>query len=278
MSNYQIEYNGITTNQADSKIIVTAIRGLHNIEIRSASEYQTNTDGGFMYNQKYGFRIIEIDYGVVGDDVDDLYDQMELVASAFSKSLDTNLAITIETRTRTIDAYVIEMAPFEIEQGVIASGTVQLLCTNPFFRDTDSTVLNLTLQSPGGFDIPFDIPFDFVGGGGNPSGTITSNTDNGVDIVYELVAGANALVNPTIVVNGNTFGLNTTIPVGVTVTITDTLSSRTISASNGANYFQYLYGNRPTIVQGANPVSWNASTYSSTAQLNITYSQRYGSF
>jgi hypothetical protein len=283
MSSYSITFNGYTIDDTHEYLDINRISGLAGTDSRISQDNLTGLDGGVYYNGLQSPRIITIKCSIMAVDFETYFDSQGELARAFRTLPETQeLVITMPNGvTRSIQAFVSGTPQPSYGEGYTTTSecTIEFVCPNPNFTDSESIVETIYLADVQGFDIPFDITFDIAGGTGD---TVTIENEGDVD-VYPTIrfnGGGSTLINPTLTnqTTGQSLQINTTISNSNYVEIAFGRAGITVLYNGTTNYLQYLVGDLFQLIQGSNTLRFSASSYNASSNCQITHTNSYITF
>lgn len=275
---FKIEYNGLEMI-FDNGFIIQELEGLDNPEIRISRDDLTGMDGGNIWARLYGMRGIAIMGSVFGDDADDFFANKRSLIRAFNKRSDDWMVITLwNGQSRRIRAKSVALPVMPIREAEVdhTQFRVEVICEDPFWRDTTEDELIATLSQPSGLEIPFILPATM--GQSDSSNTVTI-TNTGDEDVYPYIKITGTVSNPKVtnITTGEEFEIETTIASGEFVELFVDSRGKVVLLNSTTKYWQYLTGNFIKIASGVNQLVFNANSYSAEAQLLVRYSNKYES-
>lgn len=277
MAEFIAEYNGFQLKH-DQGYTVFDFLGLKGPPIRFTRQDTTGRHGGHVWARLYGPRPIKITGEVWGDTAEEYFDRVSSLIDAFSLGVSNELLITrwdgIQKRIKAVTL----KQPEEPEQGANVTHspfTIELLAEDPFYLDLEDEVYTTGLGVAGGGEVPTEVPMSLSPSTGDTI-TITNNGNEDIDN-YASFKISGEVVNPTVqnLTTGEMFQINTTVDAGDFVRISITNNSLSVQLNDSQDYFQYLLGDIFEIVPGTNTIKFSASTFSGSAILEITYSNKY---
>jgi len=275
MSDFAIEYNGLTINETSGYIIREA-DGLDDIPIRTSQFNLTGADGGVVDAQKYGMRIIGLRGTVVGSSVSDYFTKKANLLRAFSinPSDDTLTVTNWNSVSRSISAKVLQQPRIVLKTGEVsfADFSMVLIANDPFWGSTAADNYTVNLSKGGGTPVASPVPSP-VGGGTSDRVTVV----NGGDVAgYGDFTITGACVNPTVTntTTGESFQITGTFTaVDILRIYFDNTGLHVLR--NGSNYMSYFTGTFFDIGVGNNIIRFTSGTYYSGTQLSIDYYNKY---
>lgn len=272
---FSINFNGYTIDNnsgQDSGVSVKSIEGLYSVDIRTDQEVNTFADGNKIYTQKYDGRVINVT-GLVWGRTQELFDQEVSEFISSFRLTDTELPLSITNAigtTKVIDARLTRMPNIEISDLSYKTGTFSLTFSaeNAYFRDPAVTSVTVGLPVFGGTPVPspVDSPIGISSGG-----TVNINY-TGTENTYPIFNIRGRAVNPEVrnVTTSKFFSYSDTVLVGEILTAQN-LDSGFSYTKNNTNVFSDISGNLFQLQQGNNTISFSASEYADTAELEIIY-------
>lgn len=272
---YKIEYNGITiSNNPDryADYILTSLTGLGVPPIRTSSRDNTGADGGRIWEQRYGMRVIGLRVETFSTSFEDYFLKRSALSDAFTINSSNLLTITRpDGQQFEINARVIFGADHLETAGEFANSisNIQLQCDNPFFRDpTGISSQPIGLSQGGGTPVPMPVASPI---GRSDGGLVVVNNPGNFDAspTYTITGD---VVNPSVQnsSNGTSFTVNRTLVLGDTLTIQDNQDGLQVLL-NGNDVSGSFVGAFPVVHPGDNVYSFNAATFSPTARLVISF-------
>lgn len=275
-----ITYNGITLG--DNTNFYISRLDVGELGIRQADQLAAGRDGGFIFNQNYGFRNITIDVNIFSTSDAQLFTDIRALRAAFTR---TNTAKELvinywDGSTRKIDVFPNILpnpthSPGDTDK---SNFSVTLQAPWPFFKGADADVITETLElnESEGFDYPVDYPFDYVAG--SATNTYIFNNDGDVPALIKVVFNG-PVISPTLT-NSSTSGMvqiDTTLGSGTIVTLNYGSQGRSIIDQNGTSYETYFNGDTSFffVPVGTNTFSFTASTYDAQASCIITLTKYF---
>ncbi len=275
MSDFAIEYNGLTINETSGYIIREA-DGLDDIPIRTSQFNLTGADGGVVDAQKYGMRIIGLRGTVVGSSVSDYFTKKANLLRAFSinPSDDTLTVTNWNSVSRSISAKVLQQPRIVLKTGEVsfADFSMVLIANDPFWSATSATTYTIDLSEGGGTPVASPVPSP-VGSGTADRVTVVNGGDVAIYADYEITG---ACVNPTITntTTGESFQITGTFVGSDVLSITWTQAGLSV-LKNGSNYMQYFTGTFFKLAVGNNIVRFTSSTHYSGTGCTISIYNKY---
>lgn len=277
---YEITYNGVTIG--DVNLDIVGFDGVSGVPIRIYEQELTGLDGSKIYNRLRGPRTIRISGVIEYNDLSTYYSQRSVVLDAFDiDATDETLAITRSDGVqRSIEAKVVRMPDFVEVVGEYAytEYTVELRAEAPnTFTDGSVITETVTLADIVGYDTGYDTGYGSTSTGGNEV-TITNAGDVASRLKQVIFyANSDTLQNPrlTNLTTGEFFEINTTITIDNYVRILFDQEGIYIFLNDATNYYQYFLGNYFFLNKGANTLAFTAQVFSSVAECEIQFENKY---
>lgn len=280
MQGITITYNGITLGDNTNYYISNLDIG--DLPIRQADQLASGRDGGFIFNQNYGFRRISLSVNIFSSTDAEFFSDIRTLRTAFARTNTPNeLVINYwDGSVRRIDCFPNFLPDPVHKPGMTdqSSTDIVLVAPYPFFSSSVSDVTNATLYlNQGlGFDYPFDYPFDYVAG--SSTNTLVFNNDGDVPALITIAFNGPA-ITPTL----NNTSQGTRVQIDTTLSATtvnlsfDPTAGRIIEDQNGTSYEQYFDGNTSFffVPLGSNTFIFTADTFDAGASCNITLTKYY---
>lgn len=275
---FKIDYNGLEMTFGNGYII-QEIEGLDNPEMRISRDDLTGLDGGNVWARLYGMRGIAISGSVFGRTVEEYFTNKRNLITAFNKESDDWFVVTLwNGQSRRIRAKAIKLPEMPIRAAEIdhSEFRVEVICEDPYWRDTEEDELLAVLSQPSGLVIPFTIPATM--GQSDSSNTVTIENTGDVD-VYPYIKITGTVANPKVtnITTGEEFEIETTIASGEYVELFVDQTGKVVLLNSTTKYWQYLTGNFIKIARGVNQLVFNANSYNAEAQLLVRYANKYES-
>lgn len=272
---YTLVYNGYTLQDDQDHLVISKLDGLGLPPIRTSEQNLTGADGGNVWERRYGMRTIVIEGDIFSDDLSDYYTRRDALVLAFSIHNSTELAITrSDGVTKTIAAKVV-YGPDLIEsvgnRGE-ARFRIELRCDNPFFQDENTTIVTVALATGGGTPVASPLPSP-VGIGTGGTVTIDNTGDTPINPKF-TISGNASIPNVGNTSTGKSFTINRSITIGNIEEIFKNQGGFFCNY-NGLNDIPNFQGNYITLEAGSNTITFNASSYDSSALLTIEYTNQY---
>lgn len=173
---------------------IEGVSGLPNI--RSATGVNQGRDGSWVSRQLYEGRYISFQGRIFGGEPIDVENKRrELVSVLQRKKLKLRI-ITYAGMEFVTEVFVMaNQIPINRELNIV-KWKIDLLSEDPLFYDNSAGELLATVGKvmDGGFDIPFDIPFN-LSAGGEPS--VVTNSGN--ETVYPIITISTPATNPKLI-------------------------------------------------------------------------------
>lgn len=270
-----ITYNGLTLGDGTNYYISLLDPG--DLPIRQADQLAAGRDGGFIFNQNYGFRQITIEGNIFSGSDSQLFTDIQNLRTAFSR---TNTAKELvinywDGTVRKIDVFpTILPKPAHRPGNTDKSNfSISLVAPWPFFKGDGSEVetASLTLVESEGFDYPMDYPFDYDAGAS--TNVYVFDNDGDVPALIKVVFNG-SVISPTLTNTsaGQSVQIATTLSSSTSVTLQYTPSGRSIKNQDGTSYESYFNGETAFffVPVGSNTFVFSASTYDAVASCDIT--------
>lgn len=279
MQGITITYNGLTLGDGSNFYISNLDVG--DLPIRQADQLASNGDGGYIFNQNYGMRNIQISVNIFSNSDSQLFIDISSLRAAFART-NTSKELTInywDGHTRTIDCFPSILPNPAHRPGLTdqSSFDITLIAPWPFFKDGTTTSTTLYLNESLGFDYPVNYPFDYVAG--STTNTYIFNNNGDVDALIKVVFNG-PVISPTLnnTSTGNSVQIDTTLVSGTIITLEKpTNAGRSIRDQNNASYESYFNGQTSFfyLPVGSHTFTFTASTYDVSASCNITLTKYY---
>lgn len=280
MQGVTITYDGFLLGDGSNFYISYLNPG--SLPIRQADQRAAGRDGGFIFNQNYDFREIELDVNIFSGSVSTFFTDIRALRAAFQRT-NTPKELVInywDGSIRKIDVFPTILPNPEHRPGNVdkADFSVRLTAAFPFYKGGDEDVIEETLYLTDslGFDYPVDYPFDYQSGVAVNS--YIFDNDGDVDALVKIVFNGSA-INPTLTNTsaGNMVQIGTTLTGSVSVTLEYTPSGRNISDQDGNSYEQYFNGSTAFffVPRGSNTFVFSAATYDVNASCDLTFTKYY---
>jgi Phage tail protein len=259
------------------------IKGLESPEIRLPSFPRPNSNGAIVPNQLYNARLITFQGTCHAQDVATYRQRRQalIAATSIKRSLAGVLSpLTIKIVTDNdlelqVQAY---RSKFDFPEKNMTSATFKLDLLAPDFYLLGQTLLNnnVFVFQGGGFEIPFEIPFDMSVAGA----TITTIQNDGNDIAYPfyVIHGPAHDATFTNQTTGEDFSISIDLLANEVLEIDTkrgTVVYRPTEDGSPTNYRQYFSGDFVTLQPGGNDVKFNTSDASDTGFISIQYRNSY---
>lgn len=276
-------FNGLTLGTGTNFTINNFDPG--DIDLRQSGQNASFRDGYFIFKQNYGVRILSMTIIVQGDTSEEFLNNVTELQTAFSRS-DTALDFEYtlwDGRTRAGKAHILNFpqVPFQGGFTTYARGIdIALQAVFPYTfltgGDSDEIVQVLQLEEPGGFDIPYDLPFDFASGGTGDS--YTFDNDGQAEAILK-VAFKGSVINPTLTntSTGEVIQIETTLSDTDTVTVELKSDGLFVTDQKGVNFQEFYVGSTDSlfIPTGSNTFKFSANTFDTDARCTLTLNKRY---
>ena len=281
MQNVTITYNGLTLGDGSNYYITSFDPG--ELRIRQADQLASGKDGGYIFNQSYGFRDLMLSIQIFSGSESQFFEDIRNLRAAFART-NTSKELVInywDGSQRRIDVFPTILPNPQHRSGMVDKSMVDIMLTAPwpFFKGATSEDISETLylNESLGFDYPVDYPFDYEAG----STTNTYVFDNDGDTEALIRVDFNGpVINPTLnnTSTGEFIQIETTINSGTTVICQKPVSAgRSIADNSGISYEQYFNGETAFfyVPVGSNTFVFSASTYDSSASCVISITKYY---
>jgi len=279
---YSITYNNFTLTN-DSNHTIEVLDGISGVDVRNSEDFITGADGGNIWEQKLGMRVITIQ-GIIftstdttSTDFSAYYALRATVAKCFVLNPTSNVLTVTKSdgTTSTATAKVYAIPEFKETAGDAGECiyTVVLKIENPYWQDSSTVSGSVGVTTVGGMPIPAPVPMPI----GGTTNTITV-INAGDYAVYPTILITGQITNPSVtnITTGATFNLGMTVTSGQTITTQRDTKGLYIT-SGGVSYFQYLNGDLFTIPVGTSVIAFSGTATDVSALMSISFTQAYTS-
>lgn len=272
---YTLTYNGYTIEN-NSQMVLSKLTGIDRIPVRTSSDVKTGDDGGNIWERRYDMRPILIGGHIFAEDFTTYYALRDAMTTAFSINYSGLLTITLPSGvSKSITAKVIETPIFIEKEGetMQCEFEVMLKCEDPYWRSSTSTDYTCGLAVTGGSPVSAPVPTPLGYGDGNRI-VLTNNGDVPALVTFKI---ENACVNPTVtrLDTSEYFQVETTLIDGDLVEVYENNTGKYCTYNSTTNYYAYLGGDIFEIPVGASTILFGATTYTATAKLTISITERF---
>lgn len=282
MQNIVIDYDGYILGDGSNHYI--SHLDLGDVPIRQAMQLAASRDGGFIFNQNYGIRIISFRVNTFSGSDAQFFEDIRAVRRRFARTNEPKLfKVTLwDGSVRQALVYPFQLPNPKHEPGMTDKAentTFVLQAPYPFLSGSDEDVVtaHLELNESLGFDYPFDYPFDYVAGAVNSEVTIDNDGDVPalVKVVFNGPVDIPTLVNTT---TGEIAQIDTSLAGGESVTLEYTTNrGRVIENGSGLSYETHFNGDTAFFFApvGSNTFVFTAGSYNAAASCDITLTKYF---
>lgn len=275
MSQMRIQFNGITIENGQPYTI-KMLEGVDGLPVRIATRDRFGEDGGYVDNTLYAMRTIALVGQIRNSTVESFYNSKKAFVQAFSLSADRSTRpMTIRMPNgseKTLDVYVSETpmlvyTPEEANSNVITY-RVELVATDPFFRDNTALEYEAFLSEPAGTPVFSPVPSPM-----SSSQVSRFNIINSGDIASYASYKVYGAVNYPTIKNESTgefFQIQRNLNSGDIVEIEVGDNGLSVLL-NGASIYSDVEGTFFKIQTGSNVIRFSAIEYSAEARLEASY-------
>jgi hypothetical protein len=274
---FSLEYNNIIIDGSRVDIIANELSGTQGVEVRTSSDMNTIYNGGQIYKQLSGMRVISLSFSLSGNDAGDYFAIQSEILTAFSHSAtDKTLTLTRwDGVSRQIQAHVVTEPDIQERGGYTTFSTtqVQLACPDVYFESDSLQTITLSGASQGGAPIPAPIPMPLLQLGDNDG----SIMNDGNAEWFPVIRFDGELTSPVLtnLSTGVSLQINTNIQLGDFVDAFYTQKSPYILYNSTVPYFNNVVGRIPLVTVGNNVFRLTTGSASDSGSVTVTYRSTY---
>jgi hypothetical protein len=291
MNNFAMTYGGFDLDY-DNGITVNKLSGTTGLDIRTSRSDLVGQDGGNVYLQRYGMRIITVEGIIAGLNSDSYFSRLDAFIEAFDRTDDgRELSITrwdTATTRKILNTKVLRTPQIVQQTGRVTFGTfqLQLISEDPFFSGESTLSTTIFLAQVAGYDLGPGGDFDFDDGGLvdgfdieflNSDTKSATNSGNAITYPTITIDAGGGITNPTLtnLDNSSAFTINRTLVMGDTVVVSRDNQGVSVVLNGSTNIFADFSGTLFPLEPGGNTLRFSAAGFDATANILVEWEDRF---